>query len=141
LKMTKPWANTPFELLPIPGTPGTQSCTNPGIMSVVIEMANVHNMLLRGLNSIYLQAPKITQPTDIADLMLYIKAWADTVHIHHSHEELVLFPRLEELAKEARVAEGLMDPNVDQHHLFEPKLAETAAYVQEIMDGKNHFDS
>jgi hemerythrin-like domain-containing protein len=85
-------------------------------MSVCIEMANVHNLLLRGLNSIYLQAPHITLPADIADLLLYTKAWADTVHHHHSHEESILFPRIDALAKEAGVPESLMNPNVDQHH-------------------------
>jgi hypothetical protein len=81
----KPWADTPFTLLPIPGQPNAPTSSNPGILSVAIEMANVHNTLLRGLNSIYLQSPHITQPADIADLLFYTKAWADTVH-HHAFE-------------------------------------------------------
>lgn len=110
-------------------------------MTVAIDMANVHNMILRGLNSIYLQAPKISLPTDIADLMLYIKAWADTVHAHHQLEETTLFPRLEALAKESGEADSPMESNVAQHHAFEPKLEETVAYVQDVRDGKKEFDS
>jgi hemerythrin-like domain-containing protein len=139
--MTKPWADKPFELLIIPGQPGAPTCSNPGLLSVCIEMANVHNTLLRGLNSIYLQAPHITEPADIADLMLYTKAWADTVHHHHSLEEKILFPRIDALAKESDVPAGLMDPNVDQHHAFEPKVQETLAWAEEVRQGKKEYDS
>jgi hemerythrin-like domain-containing protein len=109
-------------------------------MSVCIEMANVHNLLLRGLNSIYLQAPHITLPADIADLLLYTKAWADTVHHHHSHEESILFPRIDALAKEAGVPESLMNPNVDQHHLFEPKIQQMIEWVDEVRQGKKEYE-
>ncbi|KAH8723461.1 hypothetical protein GQ44DRAFT_570743, partial [Phaeosphaeriaceae sp. PMI808] len=135
------WADKPFELVPIPGQPGAPSCSNPGLLSVCIEMANVHNTLLRGLNSIYLQAPHVSQPVDIADLMLYTKAWAETVHVHHSHEESLFFPRVLELAKEAGLADHLMDQNIDQHHTFEPKLQETLAWAEEVRKGKKEYDS
>jgi hemerythrin-like domain-containing protein len=139
--MSKPWADTPFALLTIPGQPGAQSCSNPGVLATAIEMANVHNALLRGLNSIYLQAPYITAPADIADLMLYTQAWADTVHHHHSLEETIFFARIEALAKEAGLPEGLMSPNEDQHHAFEPKIQETLAWCGEVRDGKKEWDS
>jgi hemerythrin-like domain-containing protein len=134
----KPWADTPFTLLPIPGQPNAPTSSNPGILSVAIEMANVHNTLLRGLNSIYLQSPHITQPADIADLLFYTKAWADTVHHHHALEEAILFPRIRAIAKEAG---GLMDANVDQHHAFEGKMGEMVKFVEEVQEGKQEFDS
>jgi hemerythrin-like domain-containing protein len=56
-------------------------------------MANIHNALLRGLNSVYNQAPFISSIPDIADFMLYITSWADTVHHHHSLEESLFFPK------------------------------------------------
>jgi hemerythrin-like domain-containing protein len=138
--MAKPWADQPFSLLTIPGQPGAPSCNNPDIMSVSIEMANVHNALLRGLNSIYLQAPFVTSPADIADLLLYTQAWADTVHIHHSHEESIFFPRVDALAQEAGVPESLMNSNVDQHHLFEPKVKETMEWVDDVRQGKKEYE-
>jgi hemerythrin-like domain-containing protein len=136
----KPWADTPYPLLTIPGQPGTPTCPDPAILSVAIEMANVHNLLLRGLNSIYLQAPHVTDPVDIADLLLYAKAWADTVHHHHSHEEKILFPRIDALANDAGV-QVTMHANVDQHHLFEPRIAEMMAWVDEARQGTKEFDS
>jgi hemerythrin-like domain-containing protein len=139
--MAKPWADKPFELLLIPGQPGAQTCSNPEVLDVCIEMANVHNTLLRGLNSIYLQAPYVSKPTDVADFMLYTKAWADTVHHHHSLEEKIFFPAVEALAREAGVSESSMDPNVDQHHMFEPKIQETLVWTEEVRQGKREYDS
>jgi hemerythrin-like domain-containing protein len=138
--MAKPWADQPFSLLTIPGQPGTPTCNNLGIMSVCIEMANVHNVLLRGLNSIYLQAPHVTSPPDIADLLLYTKAWADTVHHHHSLEESIFFPRADALAREAGVQESLMNPNVDQHQLFEPMVQKTMEWVDEVRRGEKEYE-
>jgi hypothetical protein len=98
----KPWADTLFILMPIPGQPGAPFCSNFGVMSVAMEMANVRNALLRGLNSIYLQAP---------------------------------------LAKDGGESDGLMDPNIDQHHAFEGKILKTMKWVEEVRQGREDFDS
>lgn len=104
-------------------------------------MANVHNALLRGLNAIYLQAAQVTEARDITDFMVYIKSWTDTVHHHHSLEETLFFPRLGELLKAVGEPEHLMDANVDQHHMFEPKMMEMHQYVQDVLDEKTPYDS
>lgn len=52
----------------------------------------------------------------------------------------MLFPAVERLAREAGLAE-MMSANVDQHHLFEPKMGVMATWVQDIMDGKETYDS
>jgi hypothetical protein len=38
-------------------------------------VANAHNMMIRALNSIYLQAPYIKEETDIRDLLQYSLFW------------------------------------------------------------------
>ena len=53
----------------------------------------------------------------------------------------MFFPRVEELAREAGEQAGLMSPNVDQHHLFEPGLVEMNGYAQDVLEGKKEFDS
>ncbi|KAF1837687.1 hypothetical protein BDW02DRAFT_565799 [Decorospora gaudefroyi] len=138
-----PWADTPFTLLTIPGQDSTPPTTNSHVLSVAQEMANVHNVLLRGLNSIYQQAPFVTTPTDIADFMLYITAWADTVHHHHSLEERLFFPRVEALARDAGVPEweGMMGGNVAQHHEFEPKMAEMVVWVEGVRAWNTEYDA
>ncbi|EUC33856.1 hypothetical protein COCCADRAFT_95040 [Bipolaris zeicola 26-R-13] len=135
-----PWADTPFALLKIPGTPGAPTSSNPGILHVCIEMANVHNLLLRGLNSIYNQAPFVTLPGDISDLMLYTTAWADTIHHHHSAEETLFFPQVEALAKAAG-QECDMAGNVAQHQGFEGGMAEMVAWAKRVRDGEVQYDA
>ncbi|KAI4933525.1 uncharacterized protein J4E92_003192 [Alternaria infectoria] len=137
------WADTPFALLNIPGQPNTPACTNAGVLSVATEMANVHNVLLRALNSVYHQAPFIQLPGDVADLMLYVTAWADTVHHHHSLEEAMFFPKIEQIAREAGIDgwEGIMGGNVDQHHEFEPKIAGLVKWAEEVRAGERTYDA
>jgi hypothetical protein len=51
------------------------------------EMALVHNMIIRGLNSIYLQAPNIKLEKDVKDFLTYMYSWSLLVHMHHDNEE------------------------------------------------------
>jgi hypothetical protein len=73
-------------------------------------MCVVHNSLLRGLNSIYLQGPNI-QPADYADFIGYSLCWHSVIHEHHTSEEEQFFPDIEEVVGE----KGLLDGDVQQH--------------------------
>ena len=57
-------------------------------------MALAHNMLLRGLNAIYKQAPWV-QPQDIPSFVVYCRHWVTAITIHHAGEEKNLFPWIE----------------------------------------------
>ena len=57
-------------------------------------MALAHNMLLRGLNAIYKQAPWV-QPQDIPSFVEYCRHWVAAITIHHAGEEKNLFPWIE----------------------------------------------
>jgi hemerythrin-like domain-containing protein len=137
------WADTPFALLPIPGTPGGPTTTNVELLSICVEMANVHNVLLRGLNAIYLQCPYVMEEVDVADFMLYVKAWGDTVHHHHEGEEKIFFPYADELARGAGLCEvegkSLMQGNVEQHRAFEVGLEEMTKYVESVRQGSEVY--
>ena len=134
------WADTPFALLKIPGQPGAQTCENPGLLHVVAEMANAHNVLIRGLNAFYNQAPFVHIPRDVSDLMLYIAAWADTVHHHHHLEETLFFPDVEAAAKEASQVFDVR-VNLEQHQDFDSKMADMVEWVKSVSDGKATYDS
>src|SRR4051794_33719179 len=73
-------------------------------------MALSHNVFIRGLNSIYLQAPNL-QPEDHSDFINYCKCWCAVLNNHHRMEEATVFPLIEELTNE----KGIMDVNVEQH--------------------------
>ncbi len=63
-------------------------------------MALGHNVFIRGMNSIYRQAPYI-KPEDHMDFINYAKCWAEVLDAHHTMEETSLFPQIE-----ARTGEG-----------------------------------
>lgn len=59
-------------------------------------MCLLHNAIIRGFNTIYLQAPHI-QEADKADFIGYSLTWFRFVKSHHDDEELNLFPKMEEV--------------------------------------------
>ncbi len=67
-------------------------------------------VIIRGLNSIYRQAPHI-KPEDNADFIAYAKCWSEVLHAHHKMEEVSLFPQIEAKTGE----KGIMEANVEQH--------------------------
>ncbi len=56
-------------------------------------MALSHNVLIRALNSIILQAPHIT-PDNAPDFIHYALCWAEVLDAHHEMEETGLFPAM-----------------------------------------------
>lgn len=76
-------------------------------------MALVHNIILRGYNSIYLQAPHV-KLADVHDFLRYSHAWYEFVIGHHDSEERILFPGIEE----ATGVKGIMDTDIEEHGRF-----------------------
>lgn len=93
-------------------------------------------MIIRGLNSIVLQAKNIKEEKDITDFLTYMYSWSLLVHMHHDNEESTAFPMLE---KDIGI-EGYMDKNVDQHKLFGPGLTAFDEFVAAVKGGKENYD-
>ena len=121
-----PWADTPFKLIPTPGS-GQNLSNLDNITFVAREMACAHNGMLRALNSIYQQCVFVKKPLDIQDLFLYTGFWCDWIHQHHEGEEAILFPKIEEITG----IKGLMEVNFNQHHAFLDGLTGLQKYVKE----------
>lgn len=102
---------------------------------VASEMSLVHNMVIRGLNSIYLQAPRVSQ-NDVLSFLQYALAWWALVNVHHTGEETDFFPYLED----ATGQKGLMDVNVDQHHAFRDGLQSFKTYMEDCVAGTQTFE-
>lgn len=81
-------------------------------------MALAHNGIIRGLNSIYLQAPNLpANDTVVArDFLIYCQCWSESMHHHHDAEEEIFFPDIENVAN----VKGVMEQNVEQHRAFTP---------------------
>jgi hemerythrin-like domain-containing protein len=118
---------------------GAATTPTQPILAVAAEMANAHNLLLRGLNAIYLQAPHIRLPADIADFTLFALTWADALHHHHAAEETHFFPAADALAR-ATLGESVMGANLAQHAQLEVGLEALRAWVEAVRRGAKVYD-
>jgi hypothetical protein len=91
-------------------------------------MALAHNGMIRGLNSIFLQAPHIPRG-DLAarrDFLIYCQCWCESMHHHHDAEEAEFFPSIEQISG----VQGLMERNVEQHRAFTPGFERFQEYAR-----------
>jgi hypothetical protein len=100
-------------------------------------MAQIHNAMIRGVNSMLIQAPFISTPTDIKDFTDYCLALCVLIHEHHNTEEVLTFPLIED----ATGIPGIMDKNVLQHETFLPKLHDFKNYLTQIKLGVWKYDA
>ena len=99
-------------------------------------MALAHNGILRGLNSIYLQAMHLPRENLklIQDFLTYCQCWCESMHHHHDAEETVFFPSIEQISG----VRGIMERNVEQHRAFTPGFDLFQEYARTC--SPEHFD-
>lgn len=104
-------------------------------------MTNIHNTLLRGLNSVLQQAPYVPDAStrdyhaqDVQDLLLYARAWYRTISHHRNAEVTTFFPLIEKVTGIV----DLMDELQEEHESFEYGLKEFTEYV-ELVVGKPYL--
>jgi hemerythrin-like domain-containing protein len=114
----------------------TQGAIESGASTVATEMALVHNVMIRGLNSMLAQAPFVS-PTDINDFMEYCISFCVFDREHHEAEEILVFPVLETLTN----TPGIMEKNVVQHEEFLPKIHDFQVYVKQVRLGVAVYDA
>ncbi|KAK7744646.1 hypothetical protein SLS53_003533 [Cytospora paraplurivora] len=106
-------------------------------------MTHVHNVIIRGLNSIIQQAPYVktsTDPTysqkDVEDFFFYVSCWVKMVEHHHWTEETSIFPEIEKFSGKP----GFMDDPKHQHEAFHGGLERLLAYTQSTKPQDYHWD-
>jgi len=111
------WADGPFPLIatPLGSVPISKA---HGSIYMAQGMAQLHNMIIRNINAIYRQAPYVSEPQDIKDLVQFTRLWCEELHQHHETEEVVFFPELEKLAGVS------MEENIEQHAAFDQALSD-----------------
>ncbi|RVX66704.1 hypothetical protein B0A52_09517 [Exophiala mesophila] len=109
------WADKPYDLIP---TLEFSNNTSHAANYVATQMALAHNGIIRGLNSISLQATQIpaNDLITVRDFLTYCQCWCESMHHHHDAEEAVFFPVIESVSG----VQGLMQANVEQHRAFSP---------------------
>jgi hypothetical protein len=98
-------------------------------------MALAHNILIRGLNSIYRQAPHV-KAEDEHSFLSYAKNFVNVLKVHHDGEETSFFPSCDKMAGEA----GVMEVNAQQHAEFHDGLVSLQRYITAALEGNEKFD-
>ncbi|OAA59903.1 hemerythrin HHE cation binding domain-containing protein [Niveomyces insectorum RCEF 264] len=133
--MAPAYADHPFTFIPDPRPALKEGDKHDDYAVIAGDMACIHNCLLRGLNSIYLQAPYVA-PAEHRAFANYAFNWAELVRIHHGGEEAHIFPVIEKIVGEP----GAMQGNVDQHAAFHDGLEQYTAYTADCAAGRTPFD-
>ncbi|KAI0140464.1 hypothetical protein GGR57DRAFT_520775 [Xylariaceae sp. FL1272] len=124
-----PWADGPFHLIE---TPSRRIKSDHFYLRAASDMAQAHNVLLRGLNSIILQGPSLcasknANTKDTKDFLKYIHCWIKMVHHHHWVEETFIFPEVAKLSDNPKLME---EPQL-QHETFQEGLKQLEEYAIE----------
>lgn len=95
---------------------------------MAVDMCHTHNIFIRAVNSIYLQAPFIKVPSDVEDMLFYTKTLTFTIEAHHDGEEKFLFPGLVTCSGDPTI----MIVNQAQHAAFHDALARLTEYCETV---------
>lgn len=98
-------------------------------------MALAHNVIIRGLNSVYVQAPYVKHEDQHA-FLLYARNLFHMLAVHHDSEEDNFFPAVEQMAGEP----GIMETNVAQHQSFHGGIEALMSYVKKVLDGGEPYN-
>ena len=101
---------------------------------IATEMVQIHNVIFRGLNSIYLQAEQVSA-ADGKAFCNYMAQWSRVLHLHHEGEELIFFPAVERLTGD----KSLMEVNLEQHAAFHDGVERFDEYVNACLAGRETF--
>jgi len=123
---TKIWADEPFELIETPefAAKNTKS-PDADYIKAASFMTLMHNILIRGMNSIYNQAPFVAE-ADLADFVAYSGVFCEVLDNHTRGEEVHMFPEIEK----ATGQQGLMSFNTSEHDQITPHLLALKTYLQ-----------
>ncbi|KAI1770136.1 hemerythrin HHE cation binding domain-containing protein [Hypoxylon cercidicola] len=133
--MAKVYADHPFQLLTTPTYQLRNDEEADEFIEAATHMACAHNVMIRSLNAIYIQAPHIG-PEQQQSFLQFAEVWYQGVEHHHRIEDEIFFPVLEEMTGE----KGIMQVNVEQHDAFHPGLEAFADYMRRCLAGEARYD-
>jgi hemerythrin-like domain-containing protein len=123
-KTAKQRADGPMRLV---ATPRYETGRTDVFSTTASHMALLHNVIIRGFNSIYLQAIHV-QEADRADFVGYARAWYTMVKAHHDDEEDCLFRKVEEVIGDR----SIFTPAYMEYKSILPRLEEYNLYLSSL---------
>ena len=131
-----PWADTPHRLITSPHTEITNHYNSP-LVYIASEIANIHNVILRGLNSILQQGPYVADAShpgyslqDAKDFIVYVDSWCKTLDHHLHMEHSIFYPAVESTTG----VKYLMDEMDEQHEEFTDDFEALQDYLDKVRD-------
>ena len=123
-----PWAL----IFALPSTPLIQTLDSDIQGLFAADMSLVHNVLIRGLNSIWRNAP-LVKPNDVDAFAGYSITCIDAIHKHHQGEEKLIFPYLQTKLD--------MSHNLEQHEGFHATMDAFEEYMKRVQNKEETFDA
>ena len=120
----------PFALISVPSLP--PNYVENYVESFHMQMALIHNVYIRGLNSIWLNAP-LVKPGDVMNFTGYALSCTSAIHHHHRIEETVVFPALQSKLDMAH--------NLEQHEAFMSALSAFDNYMASVRKKADKYNS
>ncbi|GAM40557.1 hypothetical protein TCE0_039f12998 [Talaromyces pinophilus] len=131
------FANTPFDIIETPvyaQRKATGKKPNDQYAEAASIMVLVHNVIIRGLNSIYKQALHV-KSEDYADFIAYATCWCEFTDNHHNNEDESIFPTIEAQTGE----KGIMDEDLEQHRAFIVGFRALKSYLDSVAETPARF--
>lgn len=124
----------PYPLIPISCSADLDFADHSSNISLWLadELALTHNVIIRALNSVWLNAPLLL-PGDESDFVGYALACVSFVREHHRAQEEIAFPHLQVKLD--------MRSNVVDHLAFEAPLKQFESYLEHVRDGAEKYDA
>ncbi|KAF8964791.1 hypothetical protein BDZ97DRAFT_1659789 [Flammula alnicola] len=98
---------------------------------LAIDMTLIHNVFIRGLNSIWRNAP-LVKPADVNAFAGYCLTCTAFIHYHHHGEESLIFPFLQTKLD--------MGHNLEQHRAFQEGMDAFESYIKNVEGKKEEYD-
>lgn len=93
--------------------------------------------MLRGINSLFLQAPFVTVLGDIVDFLFLAQSWAGWVRQHRDHLRTRMYPRFEGVLGKP----DALTAHLEETESFLPALEDLARYAAQARDRPETYDA
>ena len=122
---------SPYPLISLPTVPFFAVATDGVAANMSCDMALIHNVFIRGMNSIWRNAP-LVKPGDEIAFAGYCLCCMTLIHDHHHGEETILFPFFQTKLD--------MSHNVEQHESFHAGMDAFEQYMNQVFNRKDKYD-